>query len=360
MRHLLPTSSHRSLQLSFAAALGLLMVVQQGCGGGCDNTLDPEPGLQNTAAPLVKVDGANCSPLLAGQTIEAGTVCAAVDGDDLKLTYTTTDGWTLSEAHLWVGTSLSGMPQTNKGSPIPGQFPYKAENLPDGTTTVTLAAPLSIFGLQGSQTECVPVNALVAAHAAVRKVLPDGTVQTETGWGQGPRIVSKGNWATYFNLVLTCEGDPNPPEWNCGETAFAHNPAAATCFIGSPWLAAERWGWTNGPFAEGTHTFDVYAGAGQCDLAKGTKVGTATAVYAAGKMTVTLTAGPDYRFSETHLYVGTEPLPRKDGIYTVSPGQYPWQHTLSFATTDTFEVNGLSGDVNVILHAVSCAKVTAN
>lgn len=58
-----------------------------------------------------------------------GTVCLETDAHFLYITYETTGGWLLNEVHLFVGESLDDMPQTNNGNPIPGQFPYTAEDL---------------------------------------------------------------------------------------------------------------------------------------------------------------------------------------------------------------------------------------
>jgi hypothetical protein len=57
---------------------------------------------------------------------------------------------------------------------------------------------------------------------------------------------------------------------------------------------------------------------------------------------------------ETHLYVGNNVLPKKNGSYTVSPGQYPYSHDLNNAETDQYEVTGLSGAIYVVAHAVVC------
>jgi len=58
----------------------------------------------------------------------------------------------------------------------------------------------------------------------------------------------------------------------------------------------------------------------------------------------------------THLYVGTEHLPRKkNGDFTTAPGQYPYKHDpLNDVTTDTYTVTGLSGEIYVVAHAVVC------
>ncbi len=121
-----------------------------------------------------------------------------------------------------------------------------------------------------------------------------------------------------------------------------------------------RWGWTNGPITEGEElTYDIYAGAGQCDLSKGTLVGKLTIVYADGKFTATYKmtelsdyTGKTYTMSETHLYVGNQPYPKKGPNYTVAPGQYGNKQEHNNVTEYTYEVSGLSGDIYFIAHSV--------
>lgn len=139
------------------------------------------------------------------------------------------------------------------------------------------------------------------------------------------------------------------------ETAFAYSTEGARCFreiFGTP-----RWGWSIGPLAEGTRTFDLYAGAGQCDLGKGTKVGTASVEIEGGLARVALTAAQGYSFAESHLYLGSTPLPRHaKGGYTVAPGRFPYAHDLNQATYDSYEVAGVPSAANMVLHVVSCGE----
>jgi len=307
---------------------------------------------------VVTEDGSDdqCFTLFVGQTIDAGTVCATVNGDDLDVTYTTTGGWELTEIHLWVGNNIADLPQTRKGNPIPGQFPFASGDI-TGTTSYTVSIPLSELGFSCPDYQ----EYLVAAHAAVRKALDDGTVQTETGWSDGTGITDKGNWATISTITLSCEcGGTEPPSGQC-ETAFAYAPApGGTCFLGIDEDGDgegdfNRWGWTIGPLAQGYYTFDLYAGAGQCVLAKGTLVGSVDVGYFAGEATVTYTTTDPYWMDEAQIYVGNEILPRNNGYYTVAPGQYPHvSEDLNGAIFYESTFTGLSGSVYVVAHSTVC------
>lgn len=56
--------------------------------------------------------------------------------------YSTSNGWQMTEAHLWVGDGLATMPQTETGNPQIGLFPYRSGDI-TGATSYTLTIPLS-------------------------------------------------------------------------------------------------------------------------------------------------------------------------------------------------------------------------
>ena len=199
----------------------------------------------------------------------------------------------------------------------------------------------------------------MAGHAAVRKDNGDGTYQTETGWGNGDRFVDRGNWGTFSSVTLTCDcggGDPDPG--TC-ETAFAFDPNGA-CFLdidedGDGNGDFNRWGWSIGALGEGSYSYTLYAGAGQCDLSKGTAVGTVGITYSGGDVIVTYSADSGFGIEETHVYVGGEILPRNNqGEFTVAPGRYGNIHDdLNRTSSDTYVLTA-SGNIYVVAHAVVC------
>lgn len=140
--------------------------------------------------------------------------------------------------------------------------------------------------------------------------------------------------------------------------------ASSTCFDETiiPGVSFNRWGWTNGKLSDpsGALTYDIYAGAGQCDLNKGTRVGELIVNYSNGTLTVTYKmtetgfTGNLYTLSETHLYAGSDPYAanKGSGKFTVAPGQYGNTETHNDATEYTYEMDDLSGDIYFIAHAV--------
>jgi hypothetical protein len=144
------------------------------------------------------------------------------------------------------------------------------------------------------------------------------------------------------------------------ETAFAFGDEFGNCFLDFDDLRENRWGWTNGELDEGSYTFDIYMGAAQCDLTKGTLVGELDVVYDDGSVTVTYNLFEDYYLKEVHIYVGNNPLPmRKQGrngeVPTVAPGQYTYVNDMvNDLTTYSKTFNGFDGTIYIIAHAVVC------
>jgi len=296
--------------------------------------------------------------LFAGQTIDAGTVTVSNDDQgNLYVTFSATDPWLLSETHLHVAGTKEGIPQTKSGNPKVGNFEYQNSYDP----------PVSedTYVISGADALLVDGTLVIAAHAVVVQVDGDGNIiESETGWGDGNPFVDKGSWATY--IVYTwqdCNGGGGGGESGT-QTAFAFGGNYAECFLnldldGDGKNEFNRWGWTNGPLMEGSYSFDIYAGAAQCDLSKGTLVGTLNVVYQSGTAVVTFaTSGNDpstglpYTMVETHLYVGSDILAKNNGDYTVAPGQYPTIHgELANVTSDSYTISGLSGEIYVVAHA---------
>src|SRR5262249_27428396 len=129
----------------------------------------------------------------------AGIVTVVNDNANLYVEYTTYSPWLITEAHVAVADSLAGIPQTKKGNPIPGRFPYSATFNP-GVGDFTFTIPLGSF-LPGT-------DLFIAPHAVVTSPGGQGSGGTQTGWGDGNDFPGR-NWATYFEyIVQPCSG-PN-------------------------------------------------------------------------------------------------------------------------------------------------------
>ncbi|MGB6854272.1 MAG: hypothetical protein WBG49_16950, partial [Thermoanaerobaculia bacterium] len=136
--------------------------------------------LQNEGIDEIKLSQSLCSTdLIAGggnpnSGVNVGEVSLVHEGGGLwDVTYETTNDWRILELHLALGCGEGDIPQTKKGNPIPGQFPYKwypdppdawAQSVtfedvspPNGCDCVTFAAHAVVIDLS----VCDPREALV-------------------------------------------------------------------------------------------------------------------------------------------------------------------------------------------------------
>lgn len=130
--------------------------------------------------------------LVAGKTINMGTVTFAIDGEDLVVTYSTAGGWELTETHLYLGAT----PPT-KGNP--GKFPYKHEDL-GAVTSDQYVIPLADLGVGCGDT------LYMAAHAVVQKWTGECWWE-ETGWAgySCPTAVPfRKGWGVYVSAPIPC------------------------------------------------------------------------------------------------------------------------------------------------------------
>lgn len=214
-------------------------------------------------------------------------------------------------------------------------FALKCCNLASGTiVSVTIDNPypealtVTTSGIYGGQ----PIPSCEEVTGAVYVHVEQGAAQNAT-------------YTFKVSIAMQCQSRV------CG-TAYAYLPGHATCFLN---LGFSSWGWTNGPLAPGSYTFELWASAAGCDTSKGRLVGSVAVAYNGSTALVTYHLYAGYWMTATQLYVGNARLPKLKGKETVSPGQYSYVHgVLDDATTDSYLVNGLSGNIYVVAHAVVC------
>jgi len=148
--------------------------------------------------------GASAVTLKAGQSIDAGTVTVSYDDGVLCVTYETEDDWKLVETHFAIATSPGDIPQTNKGNPKVGHFPYGDDELGE------YDAEDNLIGGADSYEECIPLSLspgifIIAAQAKLvntEEIDDEGNLVTESGWGEGDEFANDRNWAMYFTFTL--------------------------------------------------------------------------------------------------------------------------------------------------------------
>lgn len=128
----------------------------------------PAASASTEAEPMVQT-------LLAGQTIPVGTVQVWNDEDTLHVLYTITAPWKMSQCHLMVASSLSEIPQTASGNPIPGKFTWGQE-FRRGVSSAEFTISLSENNWDSS------TWVFIAAHAVVYKKY---SCNSETAWAKG-------------------------------------------------------------------------------------------------------------------------------------------------------------------------------
>lgn len=135
----------------------------------------------------------SATPLMAGQNYVAGTVIVSYDANNLYISYYMNNGWSLSQTHVAVATSLADIPQTGSGNPKVGNFGI-AESFSTGADSAFYTIPRSSLGT---------LNLFIATHAVVQQT--DGS--RETGWA-GTYDFDGKNWATYIRVFEPGDGPP--------------------------------------------------------------------------------------------------------------------------------------------------------
>jgi hypothetical protein len=137
--------------------------------------------------------------LMAGQTINTGTVTIWNDDTYVYVAYQMDGNYLLKKTHLYVG-SCSSIPINGAGNPRIGLYPYYADH---GT-----GVPLYVYVIPRAS---LPVGCLcVSAHAEVVAYGSNGSVTfTQTGWANGEQLNDGGSWAMKFNYCQQdCDGGP--------------------------------------------------------------------------------------------------------------------------------------------------------
>lgn len=313
-----------------------------------------------TTAPVagqLKTDLVYCgTPLVApmvdyAQTVAPATVTVMNDATTLLVKFELSEpGWFINLPALFIGTpeQLAALPDVTVDFNGPNTVYFNSVNAPFG-----LPIGPGNYANYGTYWEySMPLSELpecfvVVAYNRIRNSTDQSFLDI---WGKSPSKTS----GYYLNYCRQECPPPPPPLGGC-ETAYAFGESVATCFISIPGVQSNNWGWSNGPLGAGSYSWPMYAGAGQCNIGNGTHVGTLTVDYTPPTAVVTYTVFDGYVLNETHLYVGNDILPKKKNKYTTAPGQFPYKHgNLNGVSSDTFTINGLSGNIYVAAHSVVC------
>jgi hypothetical protein len=151
--------------------------------------LESHAGITGSADGPVHTGDATVK-LIAGKSIDVGSVSVFFENGGLLVRITTQSGWGMTETHLAVAPVLEEIPQTKKGNPIPGKFPFKKEHL-SPVSEESYFIPLADAG-------CAEGSVMyLAAHAEVVLYTEGGVYQKEGAWAEGAGFPGK-NWGMYF------------------------------------------------------------------------------------------------------------------------------------------------------------------
>jgi hypothetical protein len=139
--------------------------------------------------------------MLAGQSINVGTVTVWNDANNVYVNYVMTGDYRVKKTHLYVG-ACSGIPVNNAGNPRIGQYPYQTTHGTTGVQSFLYIIPKSSLPPEGT---CL----CVSSHAEVVAYNTSGQQTfSQTGWGQGEQITDGGSWAMKFGYC---------PLYECGD-----------------------------------------------------------------------------------------------------------------------------------------------
>jgi len=142
--------------------------------------------------------------LIAGQNTDVGYVHVWWDEDYFYVDIVIdAEGWTLTDSHVAMSVDedpddgicdLGGIPQTKKGSPVPGHFPY--EPVSEDASGASYKISFDNIGY-GDNVETFEFGEEIcmAVHAVVEKGSGD-SYQQQTAWGEGKPFNK--SWAMYF------------------------------------------------------------------------------------------------------------------------------------------------------------------
>ncbi|MBN2412700.1 hypothetical protein JXQ31_13505 [candidate division KSB1 bacterium] len=217
-----------------------------------------------------------CEPvtwdLIAGQTIDVGSVTVTNDADYIYITYTIDHpDACFGTLQVWVGDDLADMPQNKKGTPIPGQFCQVNSDWcfdATGQTSYTFTIPFSDLDNMGVNTACEQ-TLFVVTHAEVDMDCDPETDEHETAFsgdesGSGPR------WWFYGEYSICCY---EPPSGCQTETGWGGNTGVNVGEPGAWW-----------------YYFKVANGSPQTIYA-GQTIDVGIVTYNSTQLTITLTGG---------------------------------------------------------------------
>lgn len=290
--------------------------------------------------------------LYAGQNIEVGTITVSNDEKNLYVTYEVTDDWWLKETHLYVG-SRSDFPLNGGDNPVIGKFPYHGDH-----------------GLVKSYPFTIPLADLekcfiISAHASVVKLDDkDKVIQSETAFGciDKSETWEGSRWGCFFEYCKEECIEDNCMNGFAFKYPHTGNDKWSYCFLDDSF---ENWGWTMGPFdnSKRYNNIPLYTNGekdGTCKPENATAIGYAEfSIDDPSKNEVhvkIVLENPNYMLKKSHVYIGEDKYPLKEGTPTIDPYYYGNTNGVLVNTmTDTYTITNVnSSSFYIIIHVDIC------
>ncbi|MCK5447454.1 MAG: hypothetical protein KAJ43_04885, partial [Gemmatimonadetes bacterium] len=145
--------------------------------------------------------GEHVTPLLAGQTIDAGTLRMYNTPQELIVEVVPTGGWLITEMQLHVG--LEAPSTDKKANPAPGKFPFKKEFDTPAPSHVFVLDLQDDLGFNWGQPWEDQRIQHIALHADLVQLGDNGEVIAEEGaWASGPEEFLGSQWGWWFDYEL--------------------------------------------------------------------------------------------------------------------------------------------------------------
>jgi hypothetical protein len=252
-----------------------------------------------------------------------------------------TSGWKTVDILALVQAWVNGTTDNNGvllNQPVVGGWlnNYRSKEAGDGSSAPYLEVTYTHNGTSHTDQEPAFMDTWISS------------ISPDTPYGSDALLLNGRPETNYIKYVLVQFDIEGTPVQNC-ETAYAYGEGASLqtlCFLDIPNVQGENWGWTN-QIAPGTYNWPIYAGAGRCDITKGTLVGNLNVVYAGGTATITFQPNAGVTLGDTHVWVGTNGnmLPYARGKYITAPGQFNYNDMNPVVAT------GLTGNIWIAAHS---------
>lgn len=168
--------------------------MRMGIADGGDQILDSWVLIQGGSLTTTPPVEGTCVDLIAAQDTVAGEVCVTNDGENLTVTYTTIDGWMLTETTCTSRTTRTGCRRIGPATRRSAASLISGNHDP-AVDAVTYTIPLSDLDAEAGD------QLAIAAHAVVERE-DAGEIRVESAWGEGQRFVERGNWAMWFGYAV--------------------------------------------------------------------------------------------------------------------------------------------------------------